>query len=257
MARTINTLNALAGIFCEATKEVLITSTGKEVTYSNTIQKIPEVHLRPDIGCFVLFSGDYSGIMISNFTAKAAMSVYRNQMMKMGLPEDSLATEYTADDVVDNIGETINQVIGNIRRQIENQYGLVAFNTQPKAIVLATSIRLTIDSHDLEKELCRRLSFKVDGHSFHIEMSLERTEFFSIDGSNVHTKEPPAPAKTNTDRFESLLDATKAEGSTPATSTSNQHPDFDMLKNSCEKNQTSSLSNDDLDFDALARKSKE
>ncbi len=211
MIRTTNTLNAVAGIFCEATKEVLDASTGREITFAKTIQKVPKVHLRPDIGCFVLFSGDYSGIMIINFTAKAAMSIYRNQMTRMGLPEDSLATEYTADDVVDGIGETINQIIGNVRRQIENRYGLAASNTQPKAIALATSIMLTIDAHDIENELCRRLSFKIDGHSFHIEISLEKTEFASIDGSDVHAERSVRRDDTTKDRFESLLDATKNE----------------------------------------------
>lgn len=188
MIRTSNTVNAIASIFCEATKEVLEAGTGKEITYARTIQKIPVIHLRPEIGCFVLFNGDYSGLMIMNFTSEAAMAIYRNYMIHMGLPEEELATDFTADEVVDNIGEMINQIIGKVRRRIEEQYGLAASNTQPKAIALTTSIILTIDAQEVDKELCRRLAFKIEGHSFHIELSLEKTEFVAIDGSDVHSK---------------------------------------------------------------------
>lgn len=234
MIRATNTLNALARIFCEATKEVLGTSTGKEVSYATTIQKIPLVHLRPEIGCFVLFNGDYSGIMIMNFSAQAAMEIYRNQMLTMGLPEEDLATEYTSDDVVDNIGETINQIIGNVRRKIEKVYGLVATNTQPKAISLTTSIILTIDAHDIEKELCRRLSFKIGGHSFHIELSMEKTEFVSMDGKNF--TEADASSDVGTDHFENILKAEQAKAT--------------------KSNDNQSVSNDDLDFDALMKQNK-
>jgi CheY-specific phosphatase CheX len=255
MIRATNTLNSIARIFCDATKEVLGTSTGKEVTFANTIQKIPLVHLRPEIGCFVLFNGDYSGIMIMNFSANAAMEIYRNQMLHMGLPEEELATEYTADDVVDNIGETINQIIGNVRRKIENIYGLAASNTQPKAIALTTSIILTIDAHDIEKELCRRLSFKIGGHSFHIELSMEKTEFVSLDGRDVNEKaKRPAPEK---DQFEAMLAAENAKTNKPEAKVE-QNLDFDSLLNAtkAEEKENKSVSNDNLDFDALLKQNK-
>ena len=66
MISSSETVNAIAQLFCEATQEVVGTSTGQEVSYSQTMQMIPSIHLRPDIGCFVLFSGDYSGLMIMN-----------------------------------------------------------------------------------------------------------------------------------------------------------------------------------------------
>lgn len=263
MIRATNTLNSIARIFCDATKEVLGTSTGKEVSFANTIQKIPLVHLRPEIGCFVLFNGDYSGIMIMNFSAKAAMEIYRNQMLTMGLPEEDLATEYTADDVVDNIGETINQIIGNVRRKIENIYGLAASNTQPKAIALTTSIILTIDAHDIEKELCRRLSFKIGGHSFHIELSMEKTEFVSLDGRDVNAKaSQQTPVK---DQFEEMLNAEKTKTKQVATNAT-QDLDFDSLMNATKaeenaakaaENENKTVSNDNLDFDALLKQNKE
>lgn len=256
MIRATNTLNSIARVFCDATKEVLGTSTGKEVSFANTIQKIPLVHLRPEIGCFVLFNGDYSGIMIMNFSAKAAMEIYRNQMMTMGLPEEDLSSEYTADDVVDSIGETVNQIIGNVRRKIEGIYGLAASNTQPKAIALTTSIILTIDAHDIEKELCRRLSFKIGGHSFHIELSMEKTEFVSIDGKDIHNQENHVGIEKN--QFETILKAEQAKENAIKAG-KDQNLDFDALVNA-NKNEESDnkvVSNDKLDFEALLKQNKE
>lgn len=224
------TLNAVSKIFCECTKEVLDSVTGKDIFYAKTIQKVPVIHLRPDIGCFVLFSGDYGGLMIMNFTAEAAMSIYRNQMLQMGIPEEELAIEYTADDVVDSIGEIINQIIGTVRRRIEDQYELVATNTQPKAIALTTSIILTIDAPEFERDLCRKLSFKIEGQPFHIEMSMEKAEFVAIDGGDVHKRKDDAPAKS-------------------------KDIDMEKYKDAAEKTQTDSksVSNQDLDFDALLK----
>lgn len=224
------TLNAISKIICECAKDVLDSVTGKEISYAKTIQKVPVIHLRPDIGCFVLFSGDYSGLMIMNFTAESAMAIYRNQMLQMGIPEEELAIEYTADDVVDSIGEIINQIIGNVRRNIEDQYELVATNTQPKAIALTTSIVLTIDAPEFEKDLCRKLSFKIEGHPFHIEVSMEKTEFVSIDGKNIH--EP------------------RSEGRT-----ANRDIDIDSYREAAEKvsSESKQVSNQDIDFDALLK----
>ena len=226
-----NTLNAISKIICECAKSVLDSVTGKEIFYAKTIQKVPVIHLKPDIGCFVLFSGDYSGLMIMNFAAEAAMSIYRNQMLQMGIPEEELAIEYTADDVVDSIGEVINQIIGTVRRSIEDQYELVASNTQPKAIALTTSIVLTIDAPEFDKDLCRKMSFKIEGHPFHISVSMEKTEFVSIDGSNVHDPKP------NSGRGNS------------------RNIDIDDYREAAEKSEPAAKpsANQDIDFDALMR----
>ncbi|MDH5559951.1 MAG: DUF3334 family protein [Deltaproteobacteria bacterium] len=182
----MKTIDAISNILCMASKEVLESSTGMEITFSETIQKIPRVHLKPEVGCFVLFSGDYSGLMIINFSAESALALYRGSMIHMGMPEDELAIAYTSDEVVDSIGEMINQIIGKVRRQVETQYGLVATNTQPKAIALNSEIILSIDGHDIDKDFCRRLSFKAEGTSFHIELSMEKTEFISLSYKDVH-----------------------------------------------------------------------
>ncbi len=228
MVKASKTLNALSRIFCEVTKELLENVTRKDVNYAKTIQKIPLVHLRPDIGCFVLFSGDYSGLMIMNFSAEAAMSIYRNQMVNMGLPEDELAIEYTADEVVDSVGELINQIIGSVRRRVEIQYDLVSSNTQPKAIALTTSIVLSIDTPEVDKDLCRKLSFKIEGHPFHIELSMEKTEFVSMTGEDVHAPKTGSegPGENQLD-FDAVKAATDSAEAKPAQT--GQDLDFDAL----------------------------
>ena len=222
------TLNAISKIFCECAKDVLDSVTGKDIFYAKTIQKVPVIHLRPDIGCFVLFSGDYSGLMIMNFSAESAMSIYRNQMLQMGIPEEELAIEYTADEVVDSIGEIINQIIGTVRRRIEERYELIATNTQPKAIALTTSIVLTIDAPEFEKDLCRKLSFKIEGHPFHIEVSMEKTEFIGIDEKNIHDAKADEIRSSKDIDMEAYREAAEGSGG-GAKPVSNQDIDFDAL----------------------------
>jgi len=226
--KTSKTVDAISRIFCEKTKEVLDSITGKNITFAKTIQKVPVIHLRPDVGCFVLFDGDYAGLLIMNFSSDAAMEIYRSQMLKMGIPEEELAIEYTADEIVDSIGEIINQIIGSVRREIESQYELAATNTQPKAIALTSSIVLNIAAPEMEKDLCRKLSFKIDGHSFHIELSMEKTEFIKMDGIETQPIE----------------DFRGDDGNI----------DIEGLKKSLEAEEASkSQSNGDLDFDALLK----
>ncbi len=176
----LSTINHVAKIFCEAVKEVLETSTASKVIFSPTIQNIPSISLKPDVGCFVQFSGDYAGLFIMNLSGPAALELYRKNMTYMGFPEDELASDYSSDDVVNFIGEMINQVIGKARSKVEKEYGLTADNNQPKAITISTAITLSIATM-LDKPRCRRLSFKTeDNNPFYVEMNMEQTEFIKL-----------------------------------------------------------------------------
>jgi len=95
MGKTIGAIDALTAIALQAVKEVLEANTKIPVKASSTIQKVPKVSVKPEIGCFVPFTGDYSGLVVMNFSAGAAMLLYRSYMMTMGLPEEELAKEYT------------------------------------------------------------------------------------------------------------------------------------------------------------------
>lgn len=175
-----NTTNEVAKIICHATKKVIETSTGKEITFAPTIQRTPSINLKPDLGCFVQFHGDYSGLFIMNLSGEAAVEIYRDAMMFMGLPEEDLSNDYTSDDVVNYVGEMINQVIGNVRQMIEQEYGLTADNNQPKAITISTAITLSIATM-ISKAQSRRIAFKTENNNpFHVEINLEQTEFIRL-----------------------------------------------------------------------------
>jgi hypothetical protein len=64
-------------MLCSSVKKVLSVATQTQINYSPMVQKITRTCLRPDIGCFVLFDGGFSGLVIINFSAPAAMELYR------------------------------------------------------------------------------------------------------------------------------------------------------------------------------------
>jgi hypothetical protein len=130
--------------------------------------------MKPEIGCFVPFTGDYNGLVVMNFSAAAAMLLYKNYMMSMGLPEEELASEYTHIEVPDSIGEMVNQIMGKITKLTEDSFGLTAHCGQPKALVLSSSIILTIDTDYREN---RRLSFSINNEKFYFELAMESAEF--------------------------------------------------------------------------------
>ena len=137
--------------------------------------------MKPDIGCFVQFSGDYSGLLILNFSEEAAMSYYREYMLFMGMSKDDLTNNPKSDEVIDSIGELANQIIGRTRQMVQQEFDLTAYNNIPKAMSLVETIMLCVSNIPIEEGQCRRLSFKIDRKaSFHIEFCIEPTEFISV-----------------------------------------------------------------------------
>lgn len=186
------TINSLARIFAESCQEIIEQATNSKIKAARTMQKVPSVFLKPDIGCFVQFNGDYSGLFIMNFSGPVALEFYRKSLLFMGMPEEELASEFTSDEVVDSLGELINQIIGNARSRIKERYGLVATNPQPKAISISSVITMSIAT-PLNRPQCRRISFRSEeNHSFHIELSLEETEFVELYKPGKDTGENPA-----------------------------------------------------------------
>ena len=51
---------------CQSFTEVLSTASGNKISYSAMVQKITKTCLRPDIGCFVLFDGNYTPVVRYN-----------------------------------------------------------------------------------------------------------------------------------------------------------------------------------------------
>ena len=185
MGKTIGAIDALTAIALQAVKEVIETNTKIPIHASSTVQRVPKVSMKPEIGCFVPFTGDYNGLVVMNFSAGAAMLLYRSYMMAMGLPEEDLAKEYTNVEVPDSIGEMINQIMGKITKLTQDAFGLSAYCSQPKALALNSAIILTIDTDYREN---RRLSFSINNERFYFEIAMETADFIQH-GADVTGKE--------------------------------------------------------------------
>ena len=84
--KVLNTDDVLITL-CASVTQVFAAAGNSQIAYSPMVQKIHKTCLRPDLGCFVLFDGGFSGLVVINFTAEAAMEIYRKYMMSMGMPE--------------------------------------------------------------------------------------------------------------------------------------------------------------------------
>jgi len=177
MPEPIMSIDEISRIFLRTAQKTLELSTKQGVTYSSTIQKIPKVSMKPDLTCFVQFDGDYTGLVVLNFSADAAYEIYKKYMLAMGIPKEELASSITSPEVSDSIGEITNQLMGQLVKDVGERFDLNAVFGQPKALTLNSAITLVIDAHYAEN---RRLSFRIGNYSFRIEIAMEHTEFIQI-----------------------------------------------------------------------------
>ena len=177
MSDVIISIDEISKILLRTARHTLETLTKQEVNYSRTIQKTPKVSMKPDLTCFVQFNGDYNGLMVINFTDDAAFEIYKSYMTAMGMPKDELANTISSPEVTDTIGEITNQMMGQLTKDIDEQFQLNAHFGQPKALTLNSSITLVIDSDYGEN---RRLSFDIGNYNFRIEIAMEHAEFITI-----------------------------------------------------------------------------
>ncbi|OPY84238.1 MAG: hypothetical protein A4E72_02338 [Syntrophus sp. PtaU1.Bin208] len=144
------------------------------------VKELENTCLKPDIGCFVLFQGDFSGLIIINFTKDAAMEIYRNYMVGMGMPEDDLAQNHTSDEVASSLGELLNQCVGKFRFDLEGKTGIFVNQNQPKMLVVNESVQIAIEM-GIERQQLRQISFKtVNGNRFYLEVALPDIKFYSL-----------------------------------------------------------------------------
>jgi CheY-specific phosphatase CheX len=167
-------------ILCNSVQSVFSSTVKKEISISPMVKEIRNTCLRPDIGCFVLFQGDFSGLIIINFTKEAAMEIYRNYMIGMGMPEEDLAGNHTSDEVSNSLGELLNQCVGKFRFDLEKQTGIFVTQNQPKMLVVSESVQIAIET-GIERQQLRQISFKtVSGNRFYLEVALGEIKFYSL-----------------------------------------------------------------------------
>lgn len=170
-------IDLISNILCKSAQKVLTASTKKRIAYAPTIQSIQKIAMKPDVGCFVQLTGDYNGLLVANFSEEAALKIYRSYMVSMGLPEEELSTQVNSNDVLDSMGEIVNQIMGEFMKEVEENFGLTASSGQPKVISLTSSITLALDADHTEN---RRLSFNIENYHFLFEIAMEKTEFITL-----------------------------------------------------------------------------
>ena len=160
---------------------VLTKATQSSVNYSAMVQKISKTSLKPDFGCFVLFDGGFSGLVITNFTKDAALELYTRYMQTMGMPAEELAILHTSDEVGDVLGELMNQIVGDFTGQIRKQLQTTISQNQPKMLALNKQVILSVDTN-LDRPQARRVTFTTQNNNiFYLELAMDKTEFIQLE----------------------------------------------------------------------------
>lgn len=185
--------NDLLVTLCTSVTRVLSMATNSQVQYSAVVQRIKKTYLKPDIGCFVLFDGGFSGLVIINLSADAAMELYRSYLLNMGLSKDDLANSHTADEVSNVMGELMNQVVGDFTGKVRREMQTHITQNQPKMLVLNKQVMLSVDAN-LDNPEARRVTFYTGNNNiFYLELAIDRTEFIKLyDFEPQETPDPDA-----------------------------------------------------------------
>lgn len=165
---------------CNSVTRVLSLATQSQIHYSGMVQRITKTCLKPDIGCFVLFDGGFSGLVVLNFSAATAMELYQNYMLHMGMPKSELASAHTSDEVSNIMGELMNQIVGDFTGKVRRELQTNITQNQPKMLVLNKQVVLSVDTQ-LDKPELRRVTFYTGKNNiFYLELAIDRTEFIKL-----------------------------------------------------------------------------
>lgn len=165
---------------CNSVTRVLNLATQSKLNYSGMVQRITKIGLKPDIGCFVLFDGGFSGLVVLNFAAETAMEIYERYMLHMGMPKSELANSHTSDEVSNIMGELMNQIVGDFTGKVRRELQTNITQNQPKMLVLNKQVMLSVDT-PLDRPEMRRVTFYTEKNNiFYLELAIDRTEFIKL-----------------------------------------------------------------------------
>lgn len=206
---------------CDSVTKVLTMATHSQIRYSAMVQRISKTCLKPDIGCFVLFDGGFSGLVILNFSAQAAMEIYESYMLSMGIPKDGLASSFTSDEVGNVMGELMNQIVGDFTGKIGRELQTHITQNQPKMLAITKQVMLSVDAN-LDQPEARRVTFYTGGNNiFYLELAIDHTEFIKIYDFEPHAAPDPD---------ELIAQANSGAKSNEQPSMSNNDDNDDLLK---------------------------
>ncbi|MDR2364507.1 MAG: DUF3334 family protein [Zoogloeaceae bacterium] len=187
---TVYGTEAILISLCDSVSKVLTMATHGQIRYSGMVQRIHKTCLKPDIGCFVLFDGGFSGLVVINFSAAAAMELYRNYMLNMGMNSADLAGSHTSDEVSNVMGELMNQIVGDFTGKAARELQTHITQNQPKMLALNKQVTLSVDAN-LDQPEARRATFYTERNNiFYLELAIDRTEFIPL------RKDAPGNTKT-------------------------------------------------------------
>jgi len=176
---------------CNSVTKVLTVATQSQIHYSGMVQRITKTCLKPDIGCFVLFDGGFSGLVVTNFSAAAAMELYQSYMVNMGMAKDELAGSHTSDEVSNVMGELMNQIVGDFTSKVARELQTHITQSQPKMLALHKQVMLSVDTN-LDQPESRRVTFFTGRNNiFYLELAIDRTEFIKL--NDFETMQAPDP----------------------------------------------------------------
>ncbi len=176
---------------CNSVTKVLSIATQSQIHYSGMVQRITKTCLKPDIGCFVLFDGGFSGLVVINFSASSAMELYESYMLHMGMDKGGLATSHTSDEVGNVMGELMNQIVGDFTGKVARELQTHITQNQPKMLALNKQVMLSVDTN-LDKPESRRVTFYTSRNNiFYLELAMDRTEFIKM--NDFEAAEAPDP----------------------------------------------------------------
>lgn len=203
---------------CNSVCKVLSVASQSQIRYSGMVQRITKTCLKPDIGCFVLFDGGFSGLVVINFSASAAMELYETYMLSMGMSRDGLATSHTADDVGNVMGELMNQIVGEFIGKVARELQTHITQNQPKMLALNKQVMLSVDTNMDAPESRRVTFYTARNNIFYLELAIDRTEFIKL--YDFEPQEAPDP--------DALIAQAgkKAEQEPQAFASSNEHEDL-------------------------------
>jgi chemotaxis protein CheY-P-specific phosphatase CheC len=165
---------------CNSVTRVLTVATKSQVHYSGMVQRITKTCLKPDIACFVLFDGGFSGLVVLNFSSQSAMELYESYMLSMGMSKDDLVNSHTSDEVSNVMGELMNQIVGDFIGKVGRELQTHITQNQPKMLVLNKQVNLSVDTN-LDNPEARRVTFFTGRNNiFYLEMATDRTEFIKL-----------------------------------------------------------------------------
>ncbi|MGY3944074.1 DUF3334 family protein [Aeromonas tecta] len=208
---------------CNSVTGVLSAASQSQVRFSGMVQRISKTCLKPDIGCFVLFDGGFSGLVVINFSAAAAMELYQSYMLSMGLSKEDLAISHTSDEVSNVMGELMNQIVGSFVGKVGRELQTHITQNQPKMLALNKQVMLSVDTNLDNPETRRVTFFTASNNIFYLELAMDRTEFIRLhnEGRDQEELDPDA-----------LIAQTKLAAAKPAAAAAPVANDHDDLLSS-------------------------